>query len=338
MKQKSGRVRSIDALRGVAVLLVLGRHIAPSAADGFVLNEWRRIGWIGVDLFFVLSGYLVSGLFFDEYKRNRTVRPWRFLVRRGFKIYPLFYVLIAVTALLHPSARQLLSEATFAQNYLGGYWNHTWSLAVEEHFYVLLTIGVAVAARRRMLHQPAFFACLVAIIVAAPVLRTAALIRNPHAWTGYQTQFRIDALAVGVALAWMRRFGYQRKQTAPLLWALLLLTPALLFAIESPFMLTIGFTSNALAFGLLLAVCTASKWRPPAVLDLAMDGLATVGVYSYAIYLWHMLVLHYLEPQIATLPRVEFVPIYVGAAIAAGVVTSRLIERPLLALRQRLVS
>ena len=77
------RITSIDFLRGVAVLLVVFRHIMLEP----ILSN---IGWVGVDLFFVLSGFLVSNLLFQEYKQTKTVKPIRFLIRRGFKIYPLF--------------------------------------------------------------------------------------------------------------------------------------------------------------------------------------------------------------------------------------------------------
>lgn len=83
----SVRWRTLDMLRGVAVLLVLFRHHPASGPLG-------HIGWVGVDLFFVLSGYLISGLVIDEYRSTGGVNGFRFLVRRGFKIYPSFYTFI----------------------------------------------------------------------------------------------------------------------------------------------------------------------------------------------------------------------------------------------------
>src|SRR6185295_15310789 len=86
----------LDVLRGVAVLLVLFRHFDTPPEELMhpvraVVMWLNRVGWIGVDLFFVLSGFLVSGLLFEEYERHGTLRVGRFLVRRGFKIYPGFY-------------------------------------------------------------------------------------------------------------------------------------------------------------------------------------------------------------------------------------------------------
>src|SRR5450631_3793520 len=84
------RNQKLDVLRAVAITLVFCRHTGSPAFLGL-------IGGIGVDLFFVLSGFLVSGLLFSEYKKHGTIKPGRFLIRRGFKIYPQFYLLAAIT-------------------------------------------------------------------------------------------------------------------------------------------------------------------------------------------------------------------------------------------------
>ncbi len=131
----------LDVLRCVAVLLVLFRHSG-------IESRFASAGWIGVDLFFVLSGFLISGLLFNEYKQHRSINFKRFLIRRAFKIYPAFYLLMLVGFLVdrglfsHPaySVSQYLREALYLQNYGPVIWLHTWSLAVEEHFYVLLPV------------------------------------------------------------------------------------------------------------------------------------------------------------------------------------------------------
>src|SRR5688572_1880780 len=98
----------------------------------------------GVDIFFVLSGFLVSGLFFKDLAQRGTVSPGHFLIRRAFKIYPAFWLLILVTAIFHfctlgqVSLKALFAELFFYQNYVTGLWLHTWTLAIEEHFYLIL--------------------------------------------------------------------------------------------------------------------------------------------------------------------------------------------------------
>src|ERR1700761_2224153 len=86
----SSRNINLDALRGIAILLVLGNHFG-------YFSVWQRMGWAGVDLFFVLSGFLISGLLFDEWQRFGSIDFRRFYIRRGFKIYPAFYFLLLIT-------------------------------------------------------------------------------------------------------------------------------------------------------------------------------------------------------------------------------------------------
>lgn len=131
------RLRELDFLRGIAIILVLIRH---SYINRFLVN----MGWIGVDLFFVLSGYLVSGLLFKEYKRFGEINIKLFLIRRGLKIYPIFYITaipyIFIKILSNKfSLSHLLGDLFFLQNYvsnLGYLYPAGWSLAIEEHFYL----------------------------------------------------------------------------------------------------------------------------------------------------------------------------------------------------------
>ncbi len=142
------RNKRLDVLRCIAVLLVMLNHS----------EMWPRIThnfWIGVDLFFVLSGFLISGLLFSEYKKHNSIGFRRFFVRRGLKIYPAFYLFMLFTWaisgwVLHDRARagRYLAEALFVQNYWQGVWDHTWSLGVEEHFYILLPILLLFLVRR----------------------------------------------------------------------------------------------------------------------------------------------------------------------------------------------
>lgn len=147
----SARLPQIDLLRAVAVLMVIGNHsaICPPETNIF-LNKltaiWYRGGWTGVDLFFVLSGFLVSGLLFDEYQKQGSINFKKFLVRRGLKIYPAFWLLLIVSFAVIVASHEViyrggfLSELLFIQDYHQGIWDHTWSLAIEEQFYLFLCL------------------------------------------------------------------------------------------------------------------------------------------------------------------------------------------------------
>src|SRR5688572_21201285 len=157
----AARLWQLDVLRAVAVLLVLARHI-PTAlrpgASGWSSGEgWPapvswfiRGGWVGVDLFFVLSGYLIGGLLLGEAARTGTVNIRRLLVLRAWGLCPPFFAFLAVALAVHwihegaPSLRQVAVTGLFLQTYVsmeplvGEIHAHAWSLCVEEHFYLLL--------------------------------------------------------------------------------------------------------------------------------------------------------------------------------------------------------
>ncbi len=210
---------ALDLLRLVAVLVVIWHHQLGEEAVKSCLGLWQfttRGGWVGVDLFFVLSGYLVGGLLFQEQVRFGSVDWRRFLIRRGLKIYPAFYVLLAVLLVPElqsgaPRIRKILGELFFLQNYLGGLRDHTWSLAVEEHFYLLLTALVVWLAWRKP-GQPDPFTAIPRIVVGVAVaclgLRVLTALYSPDLLSGpfVWTHLRMDALAFGVLLAYGAQF------------------------------------------------------------------------------------------------------------------------------------
>src|SRR3954468_707616 len=125
------RSRVLDILRAVAIFLVLGRHmdVCPPDLNRYLYNltkTWNRGGWVGVDLFFVLSGFLISGLLFREHQKYGNISFKDFFTRRGFKIYPSFYVLVAVTVFVRlrrgspVPLQDFLHEILFVQNYFVG--------------------------------------------------------------------------------------------------------------------------------------------------------------------------------------------------------------------------
>ena len=128
--KESSRILFLDFLRSLAVMLVLGRHIfdIPKQPQGdvtYYFLMWRQVGWIGVDLFFVLSGYLVSGLLFREFQSYGSISPISFMIRRGLRIYPAFLVFILLSPLIAffcdsapvPSIGLIINELFFVQNY-----------------------------------------------------------------------------------------------------------------------------------------------------------------------------------------------------------------------------
>ena len=352
--RRSHREWSIDVLRAAAVLLVIGHH-GGYAGDGLpqplalAMRVWNRSGWIGVDLFFVLSGFLVSGLLFREWQLHGRLQAGRFLARRGLKIYPAFYayLLIAIAARLMTGAvvvpGTVLSEALFVQNYGSRFLIHTWSLAVEEHFYLLLTAAF-VWARERVLNLRlvvmAFAA--VACVVLAGRCATWGLTHSTDAVL-YMTHSRIDALSAGVALACLYHVrpatfaAAARRWLALLALAAALLMPAVVLRNTHAFMLTVGLTTTYAGFValLLVAVGNFQEEKPPAPAAV----LAWIGKYSYSIYLWHLPVrvalIWLAERGLGVASGGPAFGIYLLLSLAVGIGLARIVEIPGLMLRDR---
>jgi peptidoglycan/LPS O-acetylase OafA/YrhL len=306
------------------------------------------MGWIGVDLFFVLSGFLISGLLFNEFKSTGAINFRRFIIRRGLKIWPPFYVFLLATALIFVWANYrvpwhaLLVSSLFLQNYshdpliTNGIFVHLWSLAVEEHFYILLPAVLTVLAwsrRRKMAFDliPGIFAVLA---LGCLLLRWLFLPAGNLAWA---THFRIDSLFAGVLLGYLYHFRSEwfQKMTghSTLLVALILCCPAALLDAESRFMQTVGLTFLMIGFSFLLAWCVdrSPKSRPG---KLMARPLALMGFYSYSIYLWHMYC--YALYQSMGNNAVSFW-VSLAMAVGLGIIMSKLIEIPALAIREKAI-
>ena len=358
------RLRELDFLRGLAIILVLFRHtdVAP-----FLTN----MGWIGVDLFFVLSGYLVSGLLFREYQRSGSISPKRFLVRRGFKIYPIYYTtyLLYLVPLIWNgdlALGGLASDLLFFQNYHSG-WGYayaaSWSLAVEEHFYIGLALALYAGTKSGWLSSSLkshtsprlsrlehciyvlFAGCLLARFASNLALDT----HSPLNFT--MTHLRLDSLLAGVLIAYLHHFkttaftrDFHRYKRFLIPAALLALAWTPFFdPTPSFFAKTSGFTLVAFAFSVLLCFFLLQpniNTRLDAVLARpVVNAVSSIGVCSYSIYVMHTLVnntLHTLEQQLAMphYPLLFFI-LSSGISIGLGVVLTHRVEHYFLAVRNK---
>jgi peptidoglycan/LPS O-acetylase OafA/YrhL len=340
------RLKGLDFLRGIAILGVLFRHLE--------IDTWiAGPGGYGVDLFFVLSGFLVSGLLFSEYQREGKIQPGRFLIRRGFKIYPSFYFFILLTILIFalfygnyfPRA-EILSEVFFLQSYLTPMWMHTWSLAVEEHFYISLAIIIFFAAKFDWIRKAGvMIGIFVAFILVALTLRFIHVhdvhLKNHEVF--FYTHLRMDGLFTGALLGYLWHF--RKKFLAPvyirkkfftfMVFALAL--PALILRPNNTFMLTFGFNLFHIACALAIILMLESEGektkQEKGLLSKLKTFIAFIGVYSYTIYLWHLPVKNILLRYIPNL-FVESV-IYILTSLLVGIGMSLLIEKPMLRIREK---
>lgn len=365
--ETSSRSVALDFLRGVAVLLVVCHHTDFHWEDTAFLAPFayviEKAGWTGVDLFFVLSGFLIGGLLMTELKSHGRLNIPRFLVRRGLKIWPAYFVLV-LFAFIKLRYHQVSAPEAFTaivpnllqiQNYTGVVIGHTWSLAVEEHFYLALPLVLIVLAGRSRA-QRAKIPGLVWVggFVAAGCLSLRCY-RCAYFPAGTNlsaaTELRIDSLFAGVAVAYFYHFkstSFSRLlgHRLSLLTVGIALVSHVLIA-PSWFVHTFGFTLLYLGYAaILIAVAIPSAESPRmAILDgVVVRWIAMVGMFSYSIYLWHLTfgypqVEHFVLTHGLTLKGslvyAASILATIGLAVLVGVVMTLLIERPFLVIRNR---
>jgi len=324
-------------------------------------------GWIGVDLFFVLSGFLITGILLREKARPGLARTFfrNFYARRFLRIFPLYYAVLAALFVVAPALLPLDLASRQVYDLQGWLWtycanvetavhhrfnfdagwyrlSHLWSLAVEEHFYMLWPAVVWGLSDKKLL-RVAIGAC-----VAAPLLRAAAAVEGVFNGTVYVlTIFRVDALAMGAVLAiWHRQPG---GLVAVARWTRWVTPGALVFVFGSMLirldnwhwsMQTIGYSIvDAGCASLLVSALFEGGWSRL----LKTRVLRAFGKYSYGIYLVHW-------PLQATFCRVFFEPVAraggdvlglfvyllasVGLSLGIAIVVWHAYERPFLRLKR----
>ena len=208
----------LDFLRFWGIILVMIHHVTffnTSLVGGF-FQIVQRGGWIGVDLFFVLSGYLVSGLIIKEYKVYNSFNAKTFLIRRGFKIYPAFYLFLFYQFFFnlfltkHPqSVSGLFHEAIFVGNYFSSNNAHIWSICVEEHFYILLSLFFLFLIKYKKVNLNAVCYTYVILLLIGIAFR----LNNYLSYSDFdfkrdyaRSHFRFDGLFFGVLLSYITHY------------------------------------------------------------------------------------------------------------------------------------
>lgn len=294
-----GRIPALDGLRAVGVLLVILSHLA--VTHGFPAHSPKeilgRLGTVGVDVFFVLSGFLITSLLCRERDRSSRISLGAFYLRRVLRIVPAYLCfLVFVAALSFAGKAQIargdwLAAATYTMNFRAHpAWEvgHFWSLSIEEHFYVLWPPLLALLPRR------AAIVGLAGILLFEVVVRVAILSWSPALAirTELWTFTRLDPIAAGCLLALLSRSpaGFRSLEVVVRRWPL---AAALVVAAVAGGMLSGKFavgaapTLTALGLAALLwsAIRNAPRW-------LETKLLVTIGVGSYSLYLWQQVFLN----------------------------------------------
>lgn len=350
------RQPGLDLLRAVAVVFVVLYH---AGNFGFTLpHDWQRFGWIGVDLFFVLSGYLIGGQLLGPLARGVTPNLKRFFRRRALRILPAYLVVLAIY-FLFPSLREwpqippLWKFLAFVQNldlHGGTAFSHAWSLSVEGQFYVVLPFLLVRIPRWSVIR----IALPVAVIVFGLALRATLAYLHPgvsgvspaafQTLIYYPTITRLDPLVLGVCLAAIEksRPGWWEILTASATWLWL---PGIAAVIFGLFLGddTITIASSTWQFPLIalgmaaLLICSVSDHLP--LRRVAVPGAAFLASVAYSIYLSHKLAIHLViqlcDRRNLPLTSAAAMSLNLSVILLFGSVLFFAVERPFLQYRRR---
>jgi peptidoglycan/LPS O-acetylase OafA/YrhL len=308
------RFPALDGVRALAVTMVFLNHYGGGAHGGPILkalNLIRQRGGHGVDLFFVLSGFLITGILFDT--RNDTRFFKRFFARRSLRIFPVFYLvaaaLLALTPVLQYQWRAghllfLIYMGNFLGNYDFGYYaifsanhptfqaniGHFWSLCVEEQFYLLWPLAVWTIRDRVKLIWTAGGISLLSLVLRCLMIWTTDPVIAER-WIIRTLPFRMDSLLIGAMLALLLR-GENADRWQRLCRPTFLFFTACALAVfifspdyDSPWLLSVGLTAIALAAaGLIGSTLRAGS---PAFKLFYRKPMRVLGKYSYGFYIYH---------------------------------------------------
>jgi peptidoglycan/LPS O-acetylase OafA/YrhL len=343
------RELDLDVVRGMAIVLAMGWHFN-NRPTGYALMDgllWpgRAFGWAGVDLFFVLSGFLVGRLVMKEQLQTGQFNAKRFLIRRAFKLWPILYIFLVFMVFAVPWQQFLIQIGTHTQNFFRtSVATHLWSLAVEEHFYLVFSLLFAFYCKRSF-GVGVLYKVLITLLIAAPVLRLVAVLNEMDPISvQYQTQFRMDGLAFGVLLAALfvhHKNTFEMLVQKKCLWMLCTLGGYYLLSHVqkiSPIGMVAGYSLSYLAGASLLLLVYKSKIE--GVAPLLVKSFAFMGVYSYAMYIWHVPAAKISEIILGKMGVAHYewfviLCLYLSSIVVAYVAT-KLIEKPFMKLRDKL--
>ncbi len=310
------RFPALDGIRALAIVMVFALHYGGGTHGGTVLNlinQLRLRGWMGVDLFFTLSGFLITGILFDT--RADSHYFTRFFARRSVRIFPIFYLVFSIFLVLTPILHyQWQAGHSLFLIYLGNFslaanpaletihsathpaasahLIHFWSLCVEEQFYLIWPLVVwLVKDRIRLIRIAALLSALAFVLRLVAVQTVPPVHLEP--WMVHQLPFRMDSLLFGAILAlllrgqnadeWQRRCKWAFLFSVAIFVALSIALPSL----DAPWLNTAGFSLLALAStGLIGATLRPAS---PAFRFFNLRPLKVLGKYSYGFYVYHLL-------------------------------------------------
>lgn len=363
----SERLYGLDHLRALAILLVLMYHYRAFKHPVWI-ETVGKFGWTGVDLFFVLSGFLISGQLFKEIEKSGSISLKTFFTKRFFRIIPsYFFTLFMYFAFPFFRERESLSSfwkfVTFTQNYgldviNRGTFSHAWSLCIEEQFYLLLPLMLLIAVKTKVLRYTVFFAVILILFSMAarfilwensivPVLDTEDFWKEWYMKIYYPTHTRLDGLAVGIVVGYLMLYSSRFQRIVHANGNKLFIFGAILLGISfwicndqvSKGASVFGFTCVAFSYGIILMSAVSGScflFKSKSYMTAELAGL------SYAVYLSHKGIIHMIQYGLDKLgmETSNHICLFICllGCIAGGLFYRFMIEKPFSKLKYRILN
>jgi peptidoglycan/LPS O-acetylase OafA/YrhL len=333
---------ALDGLRAIAALMVMSFH--------FHVPGWPG-GFLGVDVFFVLSGFLITSLLLEEWQARRSISLRRFYARRALRLLPALLLLLVVCGPFVGIAWILASLGYIANWLLAfqifhvGPLSHVWSLSVEEQFYLVWPFTLLTLLRSGLMRW-VVFAVTAGLCAGSAALKIVSWSEQNSWYRLYHgSDARADALLVGCVIAMLLAWGWLPRQT----WVnraiqvgaatgiLILIALSVTAHIDSRFLYREGgLTLAALSAGAIILCLIRCPIRPLAI-ALEWPLLVAAGRISYGLYLWHYPISWIPSPFGSDL-RGQILALSVRTALsfAAAIASYQLVEQPIMRLKRRL--
>ena len=361
------RLHGLDTLRAAAILWVMPYHLIQHLPQPLHLPA--RFGWMGVDLFFVLSGFLIASQIFRPFLQGRSLSVRDFYVRRAYRILPLFYTVLLLYVFVpvwreSPNLQSWWQFATFTENLLIDYsrnqaFSHAWSLCVEEHFYLLFPLLTVLLMRRPAAWKT--YTGLASVLALGILARSFVLIHQLRPVSPdddlfpirciekmyYPTYVRLDGLLAGVALAlvkafrpaWWSALAHRGHSLAAGGLALVAFSGGLSFTHfdlasgRAAVWDLIGYPLLGLGFALITASAVSSNGL---LARVRLPGARLIATLAFSLYLTHKEAVHLLVTLFPRLPDGSFlmIPVFFSACLAVAGLLYVSVERPFLRLRE----
>ncbi|CAB4960704.1 unannotated protein [freshwater metagenome] len=361
--QRLNHITSLDGLRGIAVILVLTRHfevLAPQGLTGFTfIDHFFRGGYLGVDIFFVLSGFLITSLLLNEHESHSRIRLLHFYGRRSLRLLPALSILLllySVITVLEGQAFSSISSGVLATFFYYLNWQYVlsfpksfgdlgylWSLSIEEQFYIVWPAALILLlhfTKKTLIHISTIAVLIAFVLWHRHVMWTTPSEIPYKQFTIFiRTDARIDSLLVGCITAFIYRYRLISVRLSQILAILGALVLFLYLEFSQPYtgyMFSGGFTVVAVSVACLILGLTTSTFSLTKLLSRRF--IVLIGKTSYGIYLWHYPIFTFVNRHMTTTSEIYKVIIALVCTALFTTASWLFIETPALRLKKRKLS